>query len=125
MKKLCTVICLSIGLMLLLMTAAVAYQTYSSDDVQVVFAENSVFSVQEKELIEKHFCGDTDNGETYGLRCTLFGHDYKTEYVDVIRHKVRSTRPRCIDDLYETKICTVCSDTVSTLVSSKSIDCCQ
>lgn len=111
--------------MLLLMMAAGAYQTYSSDDVQVVFAENSVFTVQEKELIEKYFCGEADIGETYGLRCTLFGHDYKTEYVDVIRHKVRSTRPRCIDDLYKTQICTVCSDTVSTLVSSKSIDCCQ
>lgn len=125
MKKICTVICLSIGLMLLLMTTAVAYHAYSSDDVQVVFAENSVFTVQEKELIEKHFCEEADNGEPYGLRCTLFGHDYKTEYVDVIRHKVRSTRPRCIDDLYETKICTVCSDTVSTLVSTQLIDCCE
>ena len=125
MKKICTVICLSIGLMLLLMMAAVAYHAYSSDDVQVVFAENSVSSVQEKELIEKHFRGDADNGETYGLRCTLFGHDYKTEYVDVIQHKVRSTRPRCIDDLYKTQICTVCSDTVSTLVSSQLIDCCE
>lgn len=125
MKKICTMICLLIGLMLLLMTAAVAYYTYASNDVQVVFAENSVFTAQEKELIEKHFCGDTDKNETYGLRCTLFGHNYKTEYVDVIRHKVRSTRPRCIDDLYKTQICTVCSDTVSTLVSSQSVDCCE
>ena len=125
MKKFCTIICLSIGLVLMLTTAVVAYQTYSSDDVQVVFAENSVFTVLEKEMIEKHFCGDADNGETYGLRCTLFGHDYKTEYVDVIRHKIRSTRPRCIDDLYKVQICTVCSDTVSTLVSSQSIDCCE
>ena len=124
MKKLCVIMCFCICFVFSTMIAVVAYQVYNTESIEVVFAENSMFTNDEKNRIEKYFSGD-DVTETYGLKCILFGHDYKTEYVDVITHKVLATRPRCKDELYETQICTVCSDTVSTLIASEYIDCCQ
>lgn len=94
-------------------------------DIEVCFTENSVFSEDEKQIIEEYFVDGINNTATYGLKCTLFGHDYVTEYVDVIRHKVRTTIPRCDREKYEMKICSDCSDTVSTLILLTYIDCCE
>lgn len=97
----------------------------NNENIQVEFSENSTFTEIEKEIIERYFIDGNNGYSVYGLKCTLFGHDYKTEYVDVIRHKVRATQPRCEKDKYETKICVDCSDTVQTLIATTSITCCD
>lgn len=124
-KKICAIICMSIALILSITTMIVAHDSNEGSFVEVVFKHNTIFSNEEKQIIEASFNEDTPKAQPYGLKCMLFGHDYKTEIVDVIRHKVSISQPRCIKDKYETKICTGCSDTVSTLIFSDPIYCCD
>lgn len=116
---LCFIMLLSIA------TGVAAHNFVEEENIEVVFKEDSIFSDEEKHIIEASFNADSSYAQPYGLKCSLFGHDYKTEIVSVIRHKVRTAKPRCMRDTYETKICTVCSDTVSTIISSEPINCCD
>ena len=106
-------------------TGVAAHNFVEEENIEVVFKEDSIFSDEEKHIIEASFNADSSHVQPYGLKCSLFGHDYKTEIVSVIRHKVRTAKPRCMRDTYETKICTVCSDTISTLIYSEQINCCD
>ncbi len=116
---LCFIMLLSIA------TGVAAHNLVEEENIEVVFKEDSIFSNEEKHIIEASFNADSSHAQPYGLKCSLFGHDYKTEIVSVIRHKVRTAKPRCMRDTYETKICTVCSDTISTLIYSEQINCCD
>lgn len=102
-----------------------AYDVINYDNIEVIFKQNSVFSDTEKDIISKSFFEEDKSNETYGLKCILFGHDYKTECVSVIQHKVSESNPRCINEIYETQICEDCSDTQSTLISWEFIECCD
>ena len=124
MKKTALFLVFCLMFMLSSLIAVIAHDNIMNDNINVIFTENSIFSDDEKLIIEKSFICD-DDISTYGIKCILFGHDYKTEYIDAIRHKVSSTRPRCIMETYETKICVDCSDTVSDMIATTYIDCCQ
>lgn len=124
-NKIVVTIGLCFVLLLSIATGVAAHNFIEEENIEVVFKEDSIFSDEEKHIIEASFYADTSDAQPYGLRCSLFGHDYKTEIVSVIRHKVRTAKPRCMRDTYETKICTVCSDTVSTIISSEQINCCD
>lgn len=124
-KKIGAIICMSIVLMITATTVVAAHNFGEGSFIEVVFSQNSIFTDEEKQTIEASFNEDVPKAQPYGLKCTLFGHNYKTEIIDVIRHKVSTEQPRCIKDKYETKICTVCSDTVSTLIFSDPIYCCD
>lgn len=124
MKKIIAILILCVTLLLSLGVIAAAYQNHE-DCVNVIFTENSVFTDEEKQVIENYFKESIDDTNSYGIRCTLFGHNYITELVDVIRHKVRATKPRCDKETYETKICSVCSHTVSELIFLTSTNCCE
>jgi len=96
-----------------------------NSDYTVIFAEDSCFDEHEKEQIIKHLTDSATNGATtYNLLCTLFGHNYQTEFVSGVRHKVYDAAPRCIEEVYELQICTRCSDVQSNLISYSSIFCC-
>lgn len=62
---------------------------------------------------------------TYGLTCTLFGHNLENSKVYKITHKVRTTSPRCLKKTYNYAACTRCDYEESTLVSSAYIVCCS
>lgn len=124
-SKLIIAIGMCVILLISITTAVMGYNALENDSVEVIFKPDSVFSDEEKQLIVESFSNDTPKAQPYGLKCTLFGHDYKTEFVEAVRHKVRPVKPRCIKEVYETKVCSVCSDVVSTLISSKGIDCCD
>ena len=115
----------SATLMLALPMSAFADCNAGSMHTEVIFDLNTQFSAEEQDLIRSHFISSHDAVQPYGLKCTLFGHDYKTEIVTTITHRVRSTSPRCLKEIFETKICTVCSDTVSTRLSNQLIICCD
>ena len=123
MRRIITIISFCLILTAVLSVAILAQNTLNN--IEVLFSSDSVFTEEEKEIIENHFTGEESTMQPYGIKCILFGHDYKTEIIDVIHHKVRSTRPRCVRETYETKICEDCSDTVSTLIATTVIDCCQ
>ena len=92
---------------------------------EIIFSDNSEFTEAEKEHIKLFLTSGCSDSDTYGLKCTLFGHTYKTEYVTAITHKVFATSPRCLREIYETNICEDCSDTQSVLISSTMITCCE
>lgn len=112
-------------LMLTLAVAAVADNSSESKNIEVLFDSNTEFTDLEQDVIRTHFINASNDVQQLGLKCTLFGHDYKTELVTVITHKVRSTSPRCRKEIFETKICTVCSDTVPKLMNEDLIICCD
>ena len=124
MKRFVSIICLLFVLTFATSIVIMAYQNYNNENVEVVFAEDSKYTDEEKQIISNYLTGDAADVDTYGLKCILFGHDYVTEYVDVIRHKVSTLAPRCIKDKYKTEICEDCSDTVATLIATTVIDCC-
>lgn len=115
----------SVALIFVLPMSAVADSNVESKHIEVIFDLNTQFTAEEQDVIRAHFIDPCNAVQPYGLKCTLFGHDYKTETVTTITHKVRSTSPRCLKEIFETKICTVCSDTVSTLLSDQLIICCD
>lgn len=123
-SKLFFIICLFITMLITGLSVGAHDELYYYD-IEVIFQENSVFTDIEKDVIRKSFFEEDKSNETYGLKCTLFGHDYKTEYVTVIQHKVREGNPRCKSEIYETQICEDCSDTQSTLFSWEYIECCD
>lgn len=126
LRKAFVVFGLSLMTALSVSVAADTIEPNSVATIDVVFDSNTGFTVEEQQIIRDHFIGCDDMIQLQGVKCTLFGHDYKTEIVTVITHKARSSAPRCLKENFETKVCTVCSDTVSTPIGSKSfIYCCN
>lgn len=128
--KLSKKIIICIGLVVVMLSSGIyvmAHEISESGKIEVIFDENSIFTEEENEIIEASFLenGDGNTPAPYGVMCTLFGHDYKSETTKVIRHKVYAKAPRCVEEWYDTKTCTRCSDTQSTLLDSMNIDCCK
>ena len=125
MKKIYSFL-LSVCLIISFCVSANANDTITGNsDYTVIFAEDSCFGEYEQEQIIKHLTGvATNDATTYNLWCTLFGHNYQTEFVTGVRHKVYEDEPRCIEEVYELQICTRCSDVQSDLISYSSIFCC-
>lgn len=116
------------AILLLVICMTISVFTYANEiphDISIIFDENTSFTQQEKTIIEQSFRNEQSQPVIpCGLYCLIFGHDYQTEIVTVIKHKVNPSPPRCIEERYSTKICTRCSDTVSTLISIRPINCC-
>ena len=100
---------------------------YEIDGVEytVEFVDDDI-SPDKMEMIAETLVGLRDgSAQTYGLGCTLFGHDYVTKAVLVTEHKVRASIPRCLQHTYNVTYCEDCDYTKSqVLVSSIYIDCC-
>lgn len=100
--------------------------TFETDDAHytVEFNDNNLTEQQQMRIAER-LVGTDDMVQTYGLGCTLFGHDYKYTSANVITHKYRSTDPRCKKDIYDVKYCEDCDYTEQTLSSTVYIVCCD
>lgn len=99
-------------------------------ETTVTFAENSTFSTEEKEHIASIIAFEA-SGEVgaaapkaFNLICSIFGHNYETEYVTAITHRVRDTQPRCLEELFEISKCSRCGNTTTDRISSVFITCC-
>jgi hypothetical protein len=91
----------------------------------VEFEDKSV-SPEKMEMIAETLLGlRDDSSQTYGLGCTLFGHDWLTKTVFVTEHKVYTTTPRCLRHTYNITYCEDCDKVKEEkLVSSAYVDCC-
>lgn len=89
----------------------------------VIFEDD--LSNEQKGLIAKRILG-IDEGfvHSYGLMCTLFGHNYEETTAEIITHKVRTSAPRCLRERYRVQVCSRCDDMVYTLQSKTYISCC-
>ena len=101
--------------------------TFETEDTNytVTFDSNNLSEEQQKIVAEKLVFDNDDSTQTYGLGCTLFGHDYLYDTAYVITHKVRSSQPRCKEDTYDVKYCEDCDFMEETLINSKYIYCCD
>ncbi len=97
--------------------------TYVVDDRYTVIFEDTVPADKQEVIAHALICGN-DEIQTYGLGCTLFGHDYVYTRATVIDHKIFPTAPRCVEYLYDVTYCEDCDYTESTLIDSTYIYCC-
>lgn len=100
---------------------------YEVDGVHcIVEFENSSISVDKMQIIAEKLVGIRDDSvQTYGLGCTLFGHDLVTEGAFVTYHKQRASEPRCLRKTYEITYCEDCDDYYEeVLLFSYYIPCC-
>lgn len=99
----------------------------STNNVEIII--NDEVSVETKEKIEKYFAtGEPiidDGVATYGLTCTLLGHNLECSKVATITHKVRTASPRCLKRYYSYEACTRCDYESSTLTDTEYIVCCS
>lgn len=86
---LCLCMLLAIGI------TATTTNHVSEANIEVIFYDNSIFNEYEMNPVINSFQGG-EHIQTYGLLCTLFGHDYKMERVFTIEHKVYKAAPSCL-----------------------------
>lgn len=98
--------------------------TYDIDGVTVCFEPESQFDSEEQLRIANFIVNGSDEISPYGLSCFLFGHDYKVETATLTTHKVNATAPRCLEEIYEVRVCSKCDDTQHTLLRSRYKNCC-
>ena len=98
---------------------------YVIDDTQITveFASDSALSAEEQQQIANHMVYGDNGASTYAW-CWLTGHDYVTERVITIEHKVYAESPRCVKRIYSVETCTKCDHLEETLVSTVCIVCC-
>lgn len=100
--------------------------THNGGEITVIVPASA--SEEAKAKIHAHFCENcnkANTAETRGLTCTLFGHKLETGSTTTITHKVNSTAPRCLEEVYTYEICSRCDYESYLLASSKYIYCCS
>ncbi|MBE6631632.1 MAG: hypothetical protein E7623_02900 [Ruminococcaceae bacterium] len=99
---------------------------YIDNDTQITveFASDSALSAEKQQQIADHIVYGDDGASTYSW-CWLTGHNYVTEAVYVIQHKIFAASPRCIKRTYAVDTCTKCDYLEETLVSQVRIICCD
>ena len=100
----------------------------TENNINVEIIINEEVSAETRAKIENFFANGepaTDNGvSSYGLTCTLFGHNIKVSSVSAITHKVRASAPRCKKETYDYEECTRCDYEKATLIATEYIYCC-
>ena len=97
--------------------------TYVVDDRYTIIFEDTVPADKQEVIAHALICED-DEIQTYGLGCTLFGHDYAYTTATVIEHKIFPTSPRCVEYTYDVTYCEDCDYTEETLIGRRFILCC-
>lgn len=120
------VICLSLVIMTVPASAVeIQGNIYTEQNATVMFDADSSFTLEEQQHITELLVYGEDTTNPYGLSCTLFGHNYESEIVTLINHRVRTTAPRCLEEKYKVSKCSKCGDTQQTLLSASYINCCS
>lgn len=98
---------------------------HEAGEIEVII-ENDELSDEMKEKIIAYYTDDNhdDDSTTYGLTCTLLGHDIETTITATVTHKARTTSPRCLKKTYDHDACTRCDYQKATLRTTEYIVCC-
>lgn len=126
MKKVISLILSLCFILSLGVIPASAKEAVETSDVTIIIHNENISEETKEKLIAFYSNPEThdDTASTYGLTCTLFGHDIESSMTTVITHKVRATTPRCQQKKYNYESCTRCDYENSTLLSTAYIDCC-
>lgn len=98
---------------------------FETHHISVVFCENSLLTKQQKEVVENKLSGRENKSVERNILCTVLGHNYTSEIISTITHKVNQQAPRCKKIRYLVNICTRCSDTQTEVLSVSYINCCD
>lgn len=129
MKKIFALI-IAIALVFCVMSISASAEDVSENSIVVTYGqtdfifENGISSEMQSRFIADYYNLDDDGAETYGLTCTLFGHDLESSTAVTITHKVSATAPRCLKEYFTVEACSRCDYSNSTLISSVYISCC-
>ena len=93
-------------------------------NTDVVFDNDSTFTIEEKTVIAELLVYGPCNSQTYGLICNLFGHKTSTEIVTTITHEFSETSPRCLREKWEITTCSRCDYSETERISYAMIHCC-
>ncbi len=133
MKRIVSILICALILMTALCVVASAESTvnntytFETEDAHytVQFNDNNLSAEQQQRVAENLVFGRDDSAATYGLGCTLFGHDYVYTTSTVTIHKVKTARPRCVKEFYDVTTCEDCDFYESTRTHYIYIDCCS
>ena len=129
MKKLIALILVVVSMFSLMSISVYAEETTEKtitvtvNEVEFVFDADTTEEFRSK-FITHYFGHNDEDLATYGLTCTLFGHNIESSVVKTVTHKVNSTDPRCLQNRYVAETCSRCDYTNSTLLDSTYISCC-
>ena len=125
-KRFISLILALVLFMSILVLPSSASHVHEDGEIEVII-ESDEISDEMKEKIIAYYTDDNhdDDTATYGLTCTLLGHDLENRMTTTITHKARSTAPRCLKKVYNHSVCTRCDYQSSTLRSSEYIYCCS
>ena len=104
-----------------------AVYTYETEDTKytVTFSNGDIPQEKQEAIAQKLIGTGDSSSQTYGLWCTLFGHDYVEDSVNVVTHKASSSAPRCKQQTYDVTYCSKCDYTEEKLVATTYIYCCS
>ena len=132
MMKLKKWISLTMAVLLLFSLFLMPVQAADADDgcitveyngVTFIFEEGTSEELQQRVIMA--YFGIDSGSSTYGLTCTLFGHDLKAVSSIVVKHKVYSSAPRCERQYLVTYVCSRCDYASATQVTdTERIYCC-
>lgn len=94
-------------------------------DGKEITVEGDDLSYAEMQRIADYIAKDSEseNAHTYGLICSIFGHNITESTAIEVTHNVYTASPKCVQKKYAVKICSRCDYTEKTLVSTTRIDC--
>ncbi len=122
MKKLFAII-LSVSFIFGAMTVtANAADSLDAPHIEFIFEENTPAEIQERIIAD--LTGEDDGAEPCNILCDLLGHKLETGTTIAIKHKVSSTEPRCMEEIYNYEICSRCDYSKYTLINREYISCC-
>ena len=101
-----------------------ASHVHEADEIVVVIEDNELSDEMKEKIIAYYTDDNHDDATTYGLTCTLLGHNLETSKVHTITHKARAISPRCLKKTYDHDACTRCDYQKSTLRTTEYIVCC-
>ncbi len=125
-KRIAALIIAISTLICMMVIPANAAEDKTHNHVEIIIENENVSEETKQKAIAFYTNGgeETDGASTYGVTCTLLGHNLETSRVTKITHKAKTTAPRCLKKIYNYSTCTRCDYETSTLVSSTYISCC-
>lgn len=125
-KRIAALIIAISTLICMMVIPANAAEDNTHNHVEIIIENENVSEETKQKAIAFYTNGgeETEGASTYGLTCTLLGHNLETSRVTKITHKARTTAPRCLEKTYNYSTCTRCDYETSTLISSRYISCC-
>ena len=100
---------------------------YQENNIEIAITHSGLSEEKLLHIVHLLMSGETSNDtQTYGLMCTLFGHKLVTTEDQVITHMVYETYPHCERKYYETTTCerNNCNYAEVELLSVEKVGCC-